>query len=114
MATQAKRDYYEILGIGRTAGKLEIKCAFQKLTSAFQAAGKPRNIDDVEEIRGIATAYRVLSDVEKREQYDRLGFFVPESHNGADNAKPIPRSTEGFWEAFRDVFGTVLEGFIDS
>jgi len=37
-----------------------------------------------------------LSDVEKREQYDRLGFFVPESHNGADNAKPIPRSTEGF------------------
>jgi DnaJ-class molecular chaperone len=50
--------------VTRTATEQEIRRAFQKLAAEFHAAGKPRNIDDVEKIRAIATAYRVLSDGE--------------------------------------------------
>lgn len=82
MATQAKRDYYEILGLGREATAPEIKAAVQKLVSGFQAAGKPKNIADVEEIRAIVTAYRVLSDEEKRRRYDQTGkAFIADPEN---------------------------------
>jgi molecular chaperone DnaJ len=72
-AMEANRDYYEVLGVDKQASQDEIRRAFDQLFKAFQAAGKPQNIDEVEEIRAIATAYRVLSDPEKRSRYDRLG-----------------------------------------
>jgi molecular chaperone DnaJ len=74
LATPVKIEYYEVLGVGKNATQGEIRNAFQLLADAFKASGKPRNIDDVEEIRAIATAYRVLSDPEKRDRYDRLGL----------------------------------------
>ena len=74
MATPVKTEYYETLGVSSNTTRSEIRNAFQLLSDAFKAAGKPRNIDDVEEIRAIATAYRVLSDPEKRDRYDRLGL----------------------------------------
>lgn len=82
MATQAKRDYYEVLGVDRDATQDQIRKAFDQLFAAFKAAGKPRNIDEVEEIRAIATSHRVLSDPEKRSRYDRLGAaFIGDPDN---------------------------------
>jgi molecular chaperone DnaJ len=57
LATQAKRDYYEIIGVSRTASDQEIRSAFEKWAFEFHARGKPKNIDEVEEIRGLVTAY---------------------------------------------------------
>ena len=73
MATQAKRDYYEILSVSRTATEQEIRSAFERLTTEFHSEGKPKNIDDVEWLRTVARAYRVLSDDELRKHYDRTG-----------------------------------------
>ena len=73
MSTQSDHDYYQVLGVSREATQDQLRNAFDGLFAAFKAAGKPQNIDDVEEIRAIATAYRVLSDPEKRSHYDRLG-----------------------------------------
>ena len=73
MATQAKRDYYEILSVARTATDQEIKSAFLKLAAEYQANGKPANIEAVERFREIARAYRTLSDPDQRRQYDRFG-----------------------------------------
>jgi DnaJ-class molecular chaperone len=73
LATQAKRDYYEILGVDRAATQQDIESAFERLTTAFHAEGKPTNIDDVEWLRMVARAYRVLSDNELRKHYDRTG-----------------------------------------
>ena len=73
MATQAKRDYYEVLGVDRAATQQNIESAFERLTTAFHAAGKPTNIDDVEWLRTVARAYRALSDNELRKHYDRTG-----------------------------------------
>jgi DnaJ-class molecular chaperone len=82
LATQAKRDYYAVLGVARTATAQDITSAFENLATKFQSAGKPRNIDDVEEIRAIATAYRVLSNGEKRRRYDKSGLgFIGDQDN---------------------------------
>jgi DnaJ-class molecular chaperone len=73
LAAQAKRDYYEILGVDRAATRQDIESAFERLTTAFRAEGKPTNIDDVEWLRTVARAYRALSDNELRKHYDRTG-----------------------------------------
>jgi DnaJ-class molecular chaperone len=68
----AKRDCYEILGVARNATIDEIAKAFLKLAGDYHAA-KPANIEAVERFRGMARAYRVLSDPEQRRRYDRMG-----------------------------------------
>jgi DnaJ-class molecular chaperone len=70
---QARRDYYEILDVGRTATEQEIKDAFLKLAGEYQAAGMPANIEAVERFREIARAYRILIDPEQRRRYDQFG-----------------------------------------
>ena len=73
MATQAKRDYYEILGVDRAATQKDIESAFERLTTAFHAAGKPESIDDVEHLRLLRRAHEVLIDSDRRSSYDRTG-----------------------------------------
>jgi DnaJ-class molecular chaperone len=73
LATDTKRDYYEVLGITRTASEEEIKTSFLKLAAEYQAQGKPANIEAVERFRVVARAYHILIDPEQRRRYDRLG-----------------------------------------
>ncbi|HET9364930.1 MAG TPA: DnaJ domain-containing protein [Candidatus Angelobacter sp.] len=73
MATQAKRDYYEVPGVSRTATEQEINAAFQKLAEQYHSQGKPTNIEAVEHFREIVRAYHVLGDTEQRRRYDQFG-----------------------------------------
>ena len=70
---EANRDYYEVLGVARTATEEEIKNAFLKIAGEYHVAGKPANIDAVERFRRIARAYHVLIDAEQRRRYDQFG-----------------------------------------
>jgi DnaJ-class molecular chaperone len=70
---QAGRDYYKILGVGRTATEQEIRSVFLKMAAEYQAAGKPADIEAVERFREIARAYRILIDPEQRTRYDQSG-----------------------------------------
>ncbi len=71
--TTTQRDYYEVLGIARDADEKAIKNAFRKLTLKFHP-DRNKSPDAEEHYKEIAEAYAVLSDPDKRRQYDQKGF----------------------------------------
>jgi len=68
----AKRDYYEVLGVSKTAAKDEIKDSYRKLAMQYHP-DRNKSPDAEEKFKEISEAYAVLSDDEKRSQYDTLG-----------------------------------------
>lgn len=74
METPTKLDCYEVLGVTHSASEEEIKSAFLKLATEYQASREPANIDEVERFRVIARAYHVLIDPEQRRRYDKFGL----------------------------------------
>ncbi|MDD4858073.1 MAG: DnaJ domain-containing protein, partial [Candidatus Krumholzibacteria bacterium] len=69
----AKRDYYEILGVGRSATLDEIKKAYRKLALKHHPDRNPGNKDAEEKFKEATEAYEVLRDTEKRHRYDEFG-----------------------------------------
>ena len=97
-----KRDYYEVLGIGRNAANEEIRKAFRKLAFEYHP---DRNHEDgaAEKFKEVNEAYEVLSDPDKRAAYDRFG------HAGADGI--FGRGFEGFdFGGFGDIFDAFFGG----
>lgn len=69
----ARRDYYELLGVGRTASADEIKKAYRKLAMKYHPDRNPDNKTAEQNFKDVSEAYEVLSDSTKRQQYDRFG-----------------------------------------
>ena len=69
----AKRDYYEVLGLSRTAAADEIKKAYRKLAIKFHPDKNPDNKEAEEKFKEAAEAYEVLSSAEKKQRYDQFG-----------------------------------------
>jgi molecular chaperone DnaJ len=93
-----KRDYYEILGVGRSASQEEIKLAYRQLALKYHPDRNPGSAESEERFKEAAEAYSVLGDAEKRSTYDRYG---QEGLRG-----------EG-WSGFSGFNTSVFEGFED-
>jgi molecular chaperone DnaJ len=99
-----KRDYYEVLGVERTAGEEEIKKAYRRLAVQFHPDRNPGDKQAEEKFKEINEAYQVLSDPEKRSQYDRFGHAAFQGPQGAGGFGGFDFS-QGFEEVFSDIFG---------
>lgn len=69
----AKRDFYEVLGVSKTASDAEIKKAYRKLAKKYHPDSNPNDAVAAERFKEINEAYDVLSDPEKKKLYDRFG-----------------------------------------
>ena len=79
----SKRDYYEVLGVGRTANDQEIKSAYRRLAVRYHPDKNPNDSSAEEKFKEAAEAYGVLSDAEQRRRYDRFGHAGVSSSAGA-------------------------------
>jgi molecular chaperone DnaJ len=79
----SKRDYYEVLGVSRTANDQEIKSAYRKLAVRYHPDKNPNDSSAEEKFKEAAEAYSVLSDAEQRRRYDRFGHAGVSSAAGA-------------------------------
>ena len=101
----AKRDYYEVLGVGREAGEADIKGAYRKLARQYHPDHHPDDPTAEDKFKEASEAYSVLSDPQKRAAYDRYG------HAGLQGAGQQGFNPEAFAD-FSDILGDFF-GFGD-
>ena len=102
MANNGKRDYYEVLGVSRQASDQEIKSAYRKLALQYHPDRNPGNHQAEESFKEAAEAYSVLSDSQKRAQYDRFGHA---GVAGAASGGFDPNVFADFSDILGDLFG---------
>src|SRR2546429_8650109 len=95
-----KRDYYEVLGLGRNASEEEVKRAYRKLAVQFHPDKNPDDPHAEEKFKALGEAYDVLMDPDKRAAYDRFGHAAfAQAGAGFGGGFHDP------FEIFREVFG---------
>lgn len=101
-----KRDYYEVLGVARNAEEAEIKKAYRKLALKYHPDKNPDDTAAEEKFKEAAEAYEVLSDAQKRAQYDRFG------HAGMGGAGfgGGGMNMDDIFSQFGDIFGGAFGG----
>lgn len=99
-----KRDYYEVLGVDKNASEAEIKSAFRKLAKKYHP-DVSKEPDAAEKFKEAQEAYAVLSDANKRRQYDQFGHSAFDQMGGA-GASGFDFSDFDFSDIFGDIFGS--------
>ena len=101
-----KRDYYEVLGVSKTADEKEIKSAFRKLAKKYHP-DVSKEPDAAEKFKEAQEAYAVLSDEQKRKQYDQYGHAAFDQMNGGAG---FDFSDFDFSDIFSELFGGAFGG----
>lgn len=100
-----KRDFYEILGVTKSATADEIKKAYRKVAMQFHPDRNPGDKEAEEKFKEAASAYEILSDADKRAKYDRFGHaaFGPGTGGGSGHGGGM--NTDDIFSQFGDIFG---------
>lgn len=103
----SKRDYYEVLGVSKSASKDEIKKAYRKLAMKYHPDKNPGDAAAEEKFKEAAEAYEVLHDDDKRPRYDRFGHAGVSGSGGGGGHVNV----EDIFSRFSDIFGGGGGGF---
>ena len=104
------KDYYEILGVDKNASDDDIKKAFRKLALKYHPDRNPGDKAAEEKFKDINEAYQVLSDKEKRSNYDQFGTAEPGAQGGFGGFGGGGFDASGFGDIFGDIFGDMFGG----
>ncbi len=107
----AKRDYYEVLGVDKTASEDEIKKAYRKIAIKYHPDRNPGNKEAEEKFKEAAEAYDVLHDPQKRQQYDQFGFAGQSGAGGFGGFGGASMNMDDIFSMFGDIFGGHAGGF---
>lgn len=103
-----KRDYYEVLGVGKNATDAELKSAYRKLAKKYHPDMNPGDAEAERLFKEASEAYAVLSDADKRRQYDQFGHAAFDG--GAGGAGGFDFSGMDMGDIFGDIFGDFFGG----
>ncbi|MGH6853915.1 MAG: molecular chaperone DnaJ [Aestuariivirga sp.] len=111
----AKRDFYEVLGVGRQADEKELKAAYRKLAKQLHPDANPGDKTAEHKFKEISEAYDVLKDSQKKAAYDRFGHQAFEAgmgqgRNPGGAAGFGPEFTSSMSDIFEDLFGVSMGG----
>ncbi len=101
-----KRDYYEILGVSRSATREEIKKAYRRMAMKYHPDRNPGDKEAEEKFKEAAEAYEVLSDDEKRRIYDQYGYDGLRGNTGFSGFSDL----DDIFSTFSDIFGEAFFG----
>ena len=100
-----KKDFYEILGVSKSANEAEIKKAYRKKAIEHHPDKNPGDAAAEEKFKQAAEAYEVLSDAQKKAQYDRFGHQAFEGGNGGGGFSGGGMNMDDIFSQFGDIFG---------
>lgn len=104
----AKRDYYEVLGLEKSANKEDIKRAYRRMAVRYHPDRNPNDKDAEDRFKEATEAYEILADDRKRQAYDQFGFAGVEGMAGGS-----AHDFSGVFRDFEDIFGD-FSGIFDS
>ncbi|MFE8070718.1 molecular chaperone DnaJ [Marinobacteraceae bacterium S3BR75-40.1] len=105
----AKRDYYEVLGVDRSADEKEIKRAYRKMAMKYHPDRNPGDEEAENKFKEASEAYEVLADQQKRAAYDQFGHAGVDGQAG-DGFGGFGGGGASFADIFGDVFGDIFGG----
>src|SRR5687767_2063952 len=106
----SKRDYYETLGVAKGAGVDEIKKAYRKVAMQYHPDRNPGDKAAEEKFKEAAEAYEILSDADKKAQYDRYGHAGVSGNGRGNYSSGGGMNMEDIFSQFGDIFGDDLFG----
>ena len=108
--TETIRDYYEVLGVDKNADDAALKKAYRALAKKYHPDVNPGDAEAEKKFKEASEAYAILSDPEKRRQYDQFGHAAFEQGGGAGGFGGFDFNSMDFSDIFGDIFGDFFGG----
>ena len=108
---ESKRDYYEVLGVSKDADEATLKKAYRQVAKKYHPDMNPGDAEAEKKFKEASEAYAVLSDPEKRRQYDQFGHAAFDGSAGAGGGYGgFDFNGADFGDIFGDIFGDLFGG----
>lgn len=106
----SKRDFYEVLGVGRDASERDVKKAYKRLAMKFHPDKNPGDETATDKFKEVKHAYEILTDPQKRAAYDQYGHAAFEQGRGGGGGGGDADFSDMFGDVFGDIFGGSRRG----